>query len=330
MLVFILNYLFGFLFLKKILIAFVFLLLITAFITLIERKIIGNLQKRRGPNLIGIVGLFQPLADGVKLLLKELVIPGFSNKIPFILSSLFSLILSIFSWYLIPFHDQYVLSEIRIGFIYILTIVSLGIYCILISGWSSNSKFAIVGSIRSAAQMISYEISLGIIFIIIFICFGSVKLNEIILCQNYSYFFFFIIPIFYIFIVAQLAEINRLPFDLPEAEAELVSGYNVEYSGVSFVFFNIGEYLHNILLSNVLNTFFFGGWISPFFILSTILLEDLLVISLKSSFWIYFVFFIRGVFLRYRYDQLMFLNWSFFVPILIYFFFFFFLLIFIV
>ena len=257
MLVFILNYLFGFLFLKKILIAFVFLLLITAFITLIERKIIGNLQKRRGPNLIGIVGLFQPLADGVKLLLKELVIPGFSNKIPFILSSLFSLILSIFSWYLIPFHDQYVLSEIRIGFIYILTIVSLGIYCILISGWSSNSKFAIVGSIRSAAQMISYEISLGIIFIIIFICFGSVKLNEIILCQNYSYFFFFIIPIFYIFIVAQLAEINRLPFDLPEAEAELVSGYNVEYSGVSFVFFNIGEYLHNILLSNVLNTFFF-------------------------------------------------------------------------
>ena len=190
MLVFILNYLFGFLFLKKILIAFVFLLLITAFITLIERKIIGNLQKRRGPNLIGIVGLFQPLADGVKLLLKELVIPGFSNKIPFILSSLFSLILSIFSWYLIPFHDQYVLSEIRIGFIYILTIVSLGIYCILISGWSSNSKFAIVGSIRSAAQMISYEISLGIIFIIIFICFGSVKLNEIILCQNYSYFFF--------------------------------------------------------------------------------------------------------------------------------------------
>jgi NADH-quinone oxidoreductase subunit H len=148
---------------------------------------------------------------------------------------------------------------VRIGFIYILTVVSLGIYCILISGWSSNSKFAVVGSIRSASQMISYEISLGVIFILIFLCFGSVKLNEIILTQNYSFFIFFFIPIFYIFLVAQLAEINRLPFDLPEAEAELVSGYNVEYSGVSFVFFNIGEYLHNILLSNMINIFFFGG-----------------------------------------------------------------------
>ena len=197
---YILNYLFGFLFFKKVLISFICLLLITCFITLIERKIIGSSQKRRGPNLIGFLGLFQPLADGIKLLLKELIIPGFSNKVPFILSSLFSLILSIFSWYVIPFHDQYTLSEVRIGFIYILTVISLGIYCILISGWSSNSKFAIVGSIRSASQMISYEISLGVIFILIFLCFGSVKLNEIILIQNYSFFiFFFYSNLLYIF-----------------------------------------------------------------------------------------------------------------------------------
>jgi len=243
----------------RILIIIIPLLISVAYFTLAERKVMGAIQRRRGPNLIGIFGLLQPLADGLKLLVKETIIPSNSNKNLFILSPLITFIISLIGWTIIPYNDYSFLSDINISLLYIFAVSSLGVYGIIISGWSSNSKYAFLGALRSTAQMVSYEVSIGFIIIVLVICCGSFNLQNIIQSQQNVWYFVPFIPLFLMFFISGLAETNRHPFDLPEAEAELVSGYNVEYSAVGFTLFFLAEYSNIILMSAVAAILFLGG-----------------------------------------------------------------------
>ncbi len=298
--------------LLKILIIVVPLLLSVAYFTLAERKIMGAIQRRRGPNVVGVYGLLQPLADGFKLLIKETIIPSSANKVLFFIAPMITFILSLMGWGVIPFNETAILSDINLGVLYLFAISSLSVYGIIMSGWSSNSKYAFLGALRSAAQMVSYEVSIGFIMISIVLCVGSFNLSEIVYAQKNIWFIIPFFPIFLMFFVSALAETNRHPFDLPEAEAELVSGYNVEYSAMGFALFFLGEYANMLLMSALMSILFLGGWNAPIELLNFI--PGSLWLGLKISIFVIGFIWMRAALPRYRYDQLMHLGWKVFLP----------------
>lgn len=298
--------------LLKILIIVVPLLLSVAYFTLAERKIMGAIQRRRGPNVVGTYGLLQPLADGFKLLIKETIIPSSANKVLFFIAPMITFILSLMGWGVIPFNETAILSDINLGVLYLFAISSLSVYGIIMSGWSSNSKYAFLGALRSAAQMVSYEVSIGFIMISIVLCVGSFNLSEIVYAQKDIWFIIPFFPIFLMFFVSALAETNRHPFDLPEAEAELVSGYNVEYSAMGFALFFLGEYANMLLMSALMSILFLGGWNAPIELLNFI--PGSFWLGLKISIFVIGFIWMRAALPRYRYDQLMHLGWKVFLP----------------
>lgn len=299
--------------LLKILIIIVPLLLSVAFFTLAERKVLGAIQRRRGPNVVGAYGLLQPLSDGFKLLVKETVLPSSANKLIFILSPILTFVISLMGWAVIPYDKYSILAEMNVSILYLFAMSSLGVYGIIMSGWSSNSKYAFLGALRSTAQMVSYEVSIGFIMITLVVCCGSFNLQNIIEHQRNIWFVIPFFPLFLMFFTSALAETNRHPFDLPEAEAELVSGYNVEYSAMGFALFSLGEYANMLMMSSINVILFFGGWLPPFEFLSFI--PGSFWFGVKICFFVILFIWMRAALPRYRYDQLMGLGWKVFLPI---------------
>ena len=291
------------------------LMLFIAYLTYFERKVIGSIQLRKGPNVVGPFGLLQPIADGIKLLTKETIIPTSSNKLIFLFSPILTFTLALIAWAVIPIDYEIVLSNINVGILYIFAISSLGVYGIIMAGWSSNSRYAFLGALRSAAQMVSYEVSIGLIIINILLTVGSLNLTEIVLAQESMWFFIPHFPVFIIFFISTLAETNRPPFDLPEAEAELVAGYNVEYSSLAFGLFFLGEYGNMILMSSLTTILFLGGWFPPFDIVFFNIIPGFIWFFLKVCVILFLFVWIRATLPRYRYDQLMRLGWKVFLPI---------------
>lgn len=294
----------------KILFLILPVLIAVAFFTVAERKILGSIQRRRGPNVVGVFGLFQALADGLKLFLKETILPSSSNKLLFILAPILTFFLSTLGWAVLPIIANSVFADLNLGVLYLLAVSSLGVYGIIISGWASNSKYAFLGSLRSAAQIISYEVSIGFIIVSVIVCAGSINLSDIVFAQRHVWFCFPLFPIFILFFISCLAETNRHPFDLPEAEAELVSGYNVEYSGIGFALFFLGEYSNIILISCITTLFFLGGWLFPLTVF-----QGSFCFAIKSFLFISLFIWARAAYPRYRYDQLMRLGWKIFLPL---------------
>jgi NADH-quinone oxidoreductase subunit H len=291
------------------------ILIAVAYFTIAERKIIGAIQRRKGPNVVGFVGLLQPLADGLKLFTKETIIPNNSSASVFMLAPTLTFFLSLINWSVIPFSNHIVLANINLGVLYLLAVSGISVYGILIAGWSSNSKYSFLGAMRSAAQLISYEISISFIVVIICSCLASLNLTIIIISQKDNWLLFSLLPITFIFCSSILAETNRHPFDLPEAEAELVAGYNVEYSAMTFALFFLGEYSNMLLMSSTTSIFFFGGWLP---ILSNLsLLPESIWFSMKVLLGVNFFIFTRASLPRYRYDQLMQIGWKCFLPLVI-------------
>lgn len=293
------------------------LLLAVAFMTLAERKVMASMQRRKGPNVVGIFGIVQPLADGLKLLIKEPVLPSNANSVIFLLAPVLTFTLSLISWAVIPFDSGVVLSDLNVGVLYLFAISSLGVYGIITAGWSSNSKYAFLGSLRSAAQMVSYEVSIGLILITVLLCVGSLNLSDIVKAQEDIWFCVPLFPLLILFFVSCLAETNRAPFDLPEAEAELVAGYNVEYSSTGFTLFFLGEYTNMIMMSSMCSILFLGGWLSPFgesFLLFS-WIPGSFWLGIKTTFFLFLYIWVRAAFPRYRYDQLMRLGWKVFLPL---------------
>ncbi len=288
------------------------ILISVAYLTLAERKIMGSMQQRKGPNVIGFLGLLQPLADGLKLLIKETVIPTNANTFSFIFAPVLTLFLSLFGWSLIPFSSNSFYVDIDLSLLFIFAVSSLGVYGIILSGWSSNSRYAFFGSLRSASQMVSYEVSIGLILIIVLVCVSSLNFFSIVLFQEFLFFLVPLFPVFFMFLVSILAETNRAPFDLPEAESELVSGYNVEYASMGFALFFLAEYSSMILMSALTTIIFIGGWISIF---SKPFILDSFALAFKLSIILFFFIWVRASFPRYRIDQLMRLCWKVFLPI---------------
>lgn len=295
------------------------LLLAIAFFTLVERHIIASVQRRQGPNITGIFGLLQPITDGVKLIFKESVLPKSSNLLIFFFAPIFTFGLALANWVVLPLGEGFALVDINVGILYIFALSSLGVHSIIMAGWSSNSKYAFLGALRSAAQMISYELSLGVTILSVLICAGTLNLTEIVLSQSTYYNFLMLFPMFIVFYICALAETNRHPFDLPEAEAELVSGYNVEYSAAAFALFFLAEYANIMVMSFLTVIFFLGGWYAPFDFLNFI--PGIFWIVLKALLFIVLFVLIRAVLPRYRYDQLMRLGWKVFLPLSLSFFF---------
>jgi NADH-quinone oxidoreductase subunit H len=291
------------------------LLIGVAFLTLAERKVMASMQRRKGPNVVGVFGILQPLADGLKLLLKEPVLPSNANIIIFLLAPVLTFMLSLISWAVIPFGYGVVLSDLNVGVLYLFAISSLGVYGIITAGWSSNSKYAFLGCLRSAAQMVSYEVSIGLIIITVLLCVGSLNLTEIVLAQEEIWFCVPLFPLLILFFISCLAETNRAPFDLPEAEAELVAGYNVEYSSMGFALFFLGEYANMIIMSGMCSILFFGGWLPPFSFTFLYWIPGGIWFGLKIIFFLFLFIWVRAAFPRYRYDQLMRLGWKVFLPL---------------
>lgn len=289
------------------------LLLAVAFFTLYERQLLAALQRRQGPNIVGFYGLLQPIADGLKLLMKESILPTRANFLIFVFSPIFTFGLALAGWIVIPTGEGETLSDFSLGTLYTFAISSLSVHTIIMAGWSSNSKYAFLGGLRSAAQMISYEVSLGVTLLSIFLLTGSLNYTNIVNSQSVIWLSFPLFPIFLIFFVTALAETNRHPFDLPEAEAELVSGYNVEYSAMGFALFFLAEYSNIILMSAVTVLLFLGGWHAPIF--GTTLIPQSVYFGIKTLFFITLFIIVRGVLPRYRYDQLMRLGWKVFLPL---------------
>ena len=301
--------------LLKILIVIVPLLLSVAYFTIAERKIMGGIQRRKGPNVIGFLGLLQPLADGLKLFAKETILPSNSSVFLFLIAPLLTFILSLIGWAVIPFSYKIVIADLNIGILYLFAVSSLSVYGIVMAGWSSNSKYPFLGALRSAAQMISYEVSIGFIIINICICTGSFNLSTIVLAQKSLYFLIPLFPMFVIFSISMLAETNRHPFDLPEAEAELVSGYNVEYSAMTFALFFLGEYANMLLMSSFIAILFMGGWLPPIDIVIFKIIPGSVWFSFKIIIGVVFFILTRAALPRYRYDQLMFIGWKALLPL---------------
>lgn len=299
----------------KILAIIIPLLIAVAFFTVAERKIMGIIQRRRGPNVIGYLGLLQALADGLKLFVKETTLPSNSNIIIFLIAPVLCFLLSLIGWAVIPFSNQIVVADINLGILYLFSISALNVYSILLAGWSSNSKYAYLGALRSTAQMISYEISLGFIILNIIICTGSFNLSKIVETQQGVWFIVPLFPMFIVFYIAMLAETNRHPFDLPEAEAELVSGYNVEYSAMTFALFFLGEYANMLLMSSIAAILFLGGWLPIINIFPLNFIPGGFWFSLKILLGAIFFIVTRATLPRYRYDQLMQIGWKCFLPL---------------
>lgn len=301
----------------KILLITIPVILCVAYLTWAERRVIGLVQLRKGPNVVGPFGLLQPIADAVKLMFKEFVIPKSASKWVFIIAPMLTFILSLIGWAVIPFDKGMVLANINVGVLYIMGISSLGVYGIIMSGWASNSKYAFLGSIRSSAQMISYEVSMGLVIVTVLISTGSLNLTEIIEAQTHWPWWFELVmaPMALIFFISVLAETNRLPFDLAEAESELVAGYNVEYSSMGFALFFLGEYSNMILVSAMTVVLFLGGYRPPFGIEFLSFIPGLIWFSLKVAFLLFLFLLIRAALPRYRYDQLMRIGWRFLLPI---------------
>lgn len=297
----------------SILITIVVLLLCVAYLTLFERKIIGYIQLRKGPNVNGPFGILQPIMDGVKLLLKEITVPAKAEKITFLLAPMLTFFLALIAWAVIPFSPDGAIANLNVGILYLLAISSLGVYGVIIAGWSSGSKYPFFGAIRSSSQMISYEVFMGLVLICVLLLAGSLNLTDIVLAQKDMWFIIPLFPLFIIFFISGLAETNRHPFDLPEAESELVAGFNVEYSSMGFAAFFLGEYANMILISAMTSILFLGGWLPPFAFLSFI--PGALWFIIKIVLLLFVFVWVRASLPRYRYDQLMRLGWKVFLPI---------------
>jgi NADH-quinone oxidoreductase subunit H len=299
----------------KILFLLVPVLVSVAMIVWLDRRVWAFVQKRQGPNVVGPFGLLQSLADALKYIFKEIIIPASSNKVIFILAPIVTMTLALISWAVIPFSETQVLANINVGILYLFAVSSLGVYGIIMGGWASNSKYPFLGAIRSAAQMVSYEVSIGIIIINVLLCVGSLNLNDIVLAQQNIWFVIPLFPMFVIFFISALAETNRPPFDLPEAEAELVAGYQTEYSGMMYAMFWLGEYANILLMCAMGSILFLGGWLSPIDSYPFNLIPGAFWLIFKIIFLFILFALVKAIVPRYRYDQLMRLGWKIFLPL---------------
>ena len=299
----------------KILFLLVPVLVSVAMIVWLDRRVWAFVQKRQGPNVVGPFGLLQSLADALKYMFKEIIIPSSSNKVIFIIAPIITMTLALIAWAVIPFGEGNVLSNINVGILYIFAVSSLGVYGIIMGGWASNSKYPFLGAIRSAAQMVSYEVSIGIIIINVLLCVGSLNLSDIVLAQQNMWFIIPLFPMFVIFFISALAETNRPPFDLPEAEAELVAGYQTEYSGMMYAMFWLGEYANILLMCALGSILFLGGWLSPIDFYPFNLVPGAIWLIFKILFLFILFALVKAIVPRYRYDQLMRLGWKIFLPL---------------
>ena len=299
----------------KILFLLVPVLVSVAMIVWLDRRVWAFVQKRQGPNVVGPFGLLQSLADALKYIFKEIIIPASSNKVIFILAPIITMTLALIAWAVIPFGVEQVLADINVGILYIFAVSSLGVYGIIMGGWASNSKYPFLGAIRSAAQMVSYEVSIGFVIITVLLCVGSLNLSKIVEAQETVWFAIPLLPMFVVFFISALAETNRLPFDLPEDESTLVAGFFTEYSSASFVLFFLGEYASMILMSSMTVILFMGGWLPPFDIFPLNAVPGVIWFVIKVIFILFLFIWVRGTFPRYRYDQLMRLGWKIFLPL---------------
>jgi NADH-quinone oxidoreductase subunit H len=286
-----------------------------AMVIWLDRRVWAFVQKRRGPNVVGPFGLFQSFADFLKYIFKEIIIPASSNKIIFILAPIVTMTLALIAWAVIPFGENFVLADINVGILYLFAVSSLGVYGIIMGGWASNSKYPFLGAIRSAAQMVSYEVSIGIIIVNVLLCVGSLNLSDIVLAQQKIWFVVPLFPMFVIFFISALAETNRPPFDLPEAESELVAGYQTEYSGMMYAMFWLGEYANILLMCAMGSILFLGGWLSPIEIYPFNIIPSPLWLVFKILFLFILFSLVKAIVPRYRYDQLMKLGWKIFLPL---------------
>ena len=291
------------------------ILISIAMVIWLDRRVWAFVQKRRGPNVVGPFGLFQSFADFLKYIFKEIIIPASSNKIIFILAPIVTMTLALIAWAVIPFGENFVLADINVGILYLFAVSSLGVYGIIMGGWASNSKYPFLGAIRSAAQMVSYEVSIGIIIVNVLLCVGSLNLSDIVLAQQKIWFVVPLFPMFVIFFISALAETNRPPFDLPEAEAELVAGYQTEYSGMMYAMFWLGEYANILLMCAMGSILFLGGWLSPIEIYPFNIIPSPLWLIFKILFLFILFSLVKAIVPRYRYDQLMKLGWKIFLPL---------------
>ena len=299
----------------RILFLLVPILVSVAMVVWLDRRVWGLVQKRRGPNVVGPFGLFQSLADALKYIFKEIIIPASANKVIFILAPIVTMTLALIAWAVIPFSESYVLADINVGILYIFAVSSLGVYGIIMGGWASNSKYPFLGAIRSAAQMVSYEVSIGVIIINVLLCVGSLNLKDIVLAQENLWFVVPLFPMFVIFFISSLAETNRPPFDLPEAEAELVAGYQTEYSGMMYAMFWLGEYANILLMCALGSILFLGGWLSPIDVYPFNIIPSPVWLILKILLLFFLFALVKAIVPRYRYDQLMKLGWKIFLPL---------------
>ena len=294
------------------------LLVSVAYMTYVDRKVWASIQLRRGPNVVGPFGLLQPFADGLKLVLKETIVPSSANAVLFIIAPMITFMTALVAWAVVPFNDGWVIADINVGILYLFAISSLGVYGIIIAGWASNSKYAFLGALRSAAQMVSYEVSIGFVLITVLLCVGSLNLSDVVMAQAggfWHWLFLPLLPMFVIFFVSALAETNRTPFDLPMSEAELVAGFHTEYSAMTFGLFFLGEYANMILLSAMGAVLFLGGWMSPIPYAPFTYVPGVVWFALKIAFLLFVFSWTKGTLPRYRYDQLMRLGWKVFLPV---------------
>jgi NADH-quinone oxidoreductase subunit H len=290
------------------------LLIGVAYLTWAERKVLAAMQLRKGPNVVGPFGLLQPFADAIKMLMKETIIPAGASRVLFIMAPMITFMLAMLAWAVIPVNDGWAIADINVGILYLFAISSLGVYGVIIAGWASNSKYAFLGALRSAAQMVSYEVSMGFVIVTVLLCVGSLNLTEIVRAQADMWFIIPLFPMFIIMFISALAETNRAPFDLPEGESELVAGFFVEYSSMSFALFFLGEYANMILMSALITILFLGGWYAPFDIAPFTWIPGPMWFVFKICFCLFVFIWVRATFPRYRYDQLMRLGWKVFLP----------------
>ncbi len=291
------------------------LLIGVAYLTYAERKVLAAMQLRKGPNVVGPFGLLQPFADALKMMMKETIIPSGSNRLLFLMAPMLTFSLAMLAWAVIPVNDGWAISNINVGILYLFAISSLGVYGIIIAGWASNSKYAFLGAMRSAAQMVSYEVSMGFVLVCVLLCAGSLNLTDIVRAQTHLWFCIPLFPMFIVFFISTLAETNRAPFDLPEGESEIVAGFFVEYSAMSFALFFLGEYANMILMSAMTTILFLGGWLAPFGIAPFTWIPGVIWFVLKICLCLFVFLWVRATFPRYRYDQLMRLGWKVFLPL---------------
>ena len=289
-------------------------LICVAYLTWAERKVLAAMQLRKGPNVVGPFGLLQPFADALKMLMKETIIPSGSSRLLFLGAPMLTFVLAMLGWAVIPVNDGWAIADINVGILYLFAISSLGVYGVIIAGWASNSKYAFLGALRSAAQMVSYEVSMGFVIVTVLMCVGSLNLSDIVRAQENVWFVLPLFPMFVIFFISTLAETNRAPFDLPEGESELVAGFFVEYSSMSFALFFLGEYANMILMSSLTTILFLGGWYAPFNMEPFTWIPGPVWFALKVCFCLFVFLWVRATFPRYRYDQLMRLGWKVFLP----------------